>query len=233
MRAAALAAAAAAGKGVGLSSEGLGEYAAAIDPGYSNQHGEAGDGGASRDRGRKKAPPLPAEAADDGDALRELAEKTEADHPLTGMLNRIPGADGRRWAVFPFHFALNGAEFRVSVRILLMEHTLIEQRVARMAVDILRDAGAGRRRWLFIMDKPGKPEARTDIYADPPLSGEACGALEGEIREALAGALAMTGPVILRMDEPLPLFADSVADSTADSGVDNAVSALLPVNEEV
>jgi hypothetical protein len=161
----------------------------------------------------------------DAEWLRKKA--IEAQGPVLGFLNAIPGRDRRRWMVFPLDFASPGGNFRVTLRILLDE-CLPQGKVSRLAVDIAGDAknndasmtetGTGDgRRWLFILDKPGEPEARTDIWRSPPLPEPERKTLEREIRETLD---LQAGQICLH-NAGIPPFADSRND------------ALPSINEEV
>jgi hypothetical protein len=140
-----LAALAAEYKGVELSPRALVEYAAALDPAKNagpgvdrDQGGRGGgqDGGEGKENGSNTADSAESGAGDgtgtgsrpgsqDGASwsspaglklkLSEVMKKS----PLLGLLNSIPGKDGRRWVVLPFSFSSNGILYRVSMRILL------------------------------------------------------------------------------------------------------------------
>jgi hypothetical protein len=228
----ALGAAAAADKGVELSPQGLEDYAAAIE-GFVRDGGEAGGGrrgGAeARDERRPPAGEYPGEGAPEppsGKDLRERALRTEADLPLPGLLNRLPGREGRYWMVFPFTWSSGGVAFRISLRLLLesdrytyddhnyidrnyIDRNYIDQRVIRLALDIRGD----RRRWSFTLDKPGTAGAETRVSLSPPLPAREWESLEAELRGLLGGS------VHLAVESPL--FGDCKSDT------------LLSVNEEV
>jgi hypothetical protein len=218
--AAALAAAAAADKGVELSPEALENYADAIDPGDSQPEGRGSPEGRGdeRRRGAQEEEPLEPEN------IREKAGEIEADKPFLRILNQIPGKNGRRWLVFPLVFFPGGVEFRVSIRILLKENPLFDQRVERLAVDVSSED----RRWLFILDKAGTPQARIDISIDPPPEKARFAALEGEIRGILkefAGQIGLWN----KGEGALP----GVAPGAASFGADSRNEVLPSVNEEV
>jgi hypothetical protein len=143
---AALAAAAAAGKGVRLSGEALEQYARAIDPGYAAGEQDTSGDGEGQSTGGEGSP----FAEQDGNAredlrdsagreesarvIREILEKAlkrvgesgrpdqdppEAESPA-GFLNRLPGRDGNFWMVFPFKIIVKKLAIRLSVWILLL-----------------------------------------------------------------------------------------------------------------
>ncbi|MDR3122971.1 MAG: hypothetical protein LBU16_04235 [Treponema sp.] len=198
LRSAVLAAAAAAGKGVALSHEALASYAAALA--VDDREGEAPEdeaearGGADRDGERppeqpEAAPGFPASKNGPGSAL--FAERIEERLPLLGVLNRIPGRDGRRWITLPFSFESGGAAFNVSLRIALADTNSIPWKAERMALDVKTD----QRRWSFMLENAGSGDgqvfARAVFGVDPPLKAGA----ERELRKLL-GSIA--GKVALR-----------------------------------
>jgi hypothetical protein len=204
----ALGAAAAIDKGVKLTGEALGEYAAAMDPekerlpweedpqegGSGPETGENGGGsGQNKRRENKKTKndknhALPPEPRQDKvpeiEDIRKIYEKEEMKKELIGLLNKIPGKNGQRWIALPFRFFNQGVEFKVSIRILLKETGLFCQS-GHLAVDI---AGPFRR-WLFTLDKPLKGGARLEAAVSPPLPRRDFQALERELQADL-GALA-------------------------------------------
>jgi hypothetical protein len=204
IRSAALAAAAAAGKGVALSPEALGGYAAAlaadmaaelrdkaedepgIEGGTDREGGERpGDGPESGVLGRPKdGPPL-------FDDSRVLAERIEGRLPLLGVLNKIPGKDGRRWIALPFSFQSGGVDYSVSLRIVLADTNSIPWKAERMALEVK----TLRRRWSFMLENPadrdGRVFGRAVFGAQPALNPKA----ERELRKLL-GSIA--GKAVLR-----------------------------------
>jgi hypothetical protein len=187
----ALGAAAAADKGLSLDSRALEEYARAI----TGDGGFGADSGGSRGQDHPEETPadeagetdkagnIPAEETRDGEAGKEFQKKIrsiEAKNPLLRLLNSIPGKNGRRWIVLPFHFASGGIEIGVSVRILLYNRELAAG-VERLAVDLT----AGNRHWLFVLEKPGRAGSGADIYLQPPLGGSSRSGLEAELKELL------------------------------------------------
>jgi hypothetical protein len=186
LRAAALAAAAAAGKGVTLSPEALGSYAAALaaDDRDRGAPEDEAEGGAERDEppGDRGAPGFSAPRRGGGGPF---AERIEGRLPLLGVLNRIPGRDGRRWISLPFSFESGGVDVKVSLRIVLADANGIPWNAERMALDIK----TGRRRWSFLLENApggdGQLCARAVFGAHPPLKPRA----ERELRKLL-GSLA-------------------------------------------
>jgi hypothetical protein len=180
----ALAAAAAADKGVVLSPEALAEYAAAIDP----EEGQAGDGGLSgdsgqehpQDRKKKKEPPPSTDDDQELGALRKERAVFPARHPLLDLLNRLPGKNGLRWIVFPFTFSSGGVAFKVSLRILLND-TGSSYGGTRLVLDIL----SKKRHWFFCLSGYGTSHSRADIGVFPPLPPGGLKKLERELREVL------------------------------------------------
>jgi hypothetical protein len=143
---AALAAAAAAGKGVRLSGEALEQYARAIDPEYAaGEQDTPGDGegqaaggenaqfgkqgeDAREDRqdsaGREESARLIRAILEK--ALKQVRESGGPESGLSvaespaGFLNRLPGRDGNFWMVFPFKINVKKLAIRLSVWILLL-----------------------------------------------------------------------------------------------------------------
>jgi hypothetical protein len=189
LRAAAFAAAAAAGKGVVLSPEALGSYAAALAPDDRDREaptdpadGEGRDGAETPGDEAGGAPGFSAPQGEDGGLF---AERIEGRLPLLGILNRIPGRDGRRWISLPFSFRSEGVDFRVSLRLVLADTNGIPWKAERMALDVT----TGRRRWSFMLENAGagagKAFARAVFGAQPPLTARA----ERSLRKLL-GSLA-------------------------------------------
>jgi hypothetical protein len=147
---AALAAAAAAGKGVRLSAEALEQYVRAIDPGYAAGEGEKDAAGEGEGRPSDGGDALSGDGGGDSPdsagreeaarIIREIMEKAlqragEGGLPVSGLpetgpdsacdepaafLNRLPGRDGNFWMVFPFKINFRNLEIHLSVWILLL-----------------------------------------------------------------------------------------------------------------
>jgi hypothetical protein len=188
--AAALAATAAADKGVELDPAGLGRYAAAIDPepqperdnetgggasGNMQGQGEGGRNGGSqnKDKRRRPDPENAAAIAADPSMLKKKIIEAGAENPLLNLLNRLPGRNGQRWMVFPFSFTEQGLPYRASLRILLHEDPAGngQGRADHMALDIVQGAAPGKtaRRWLFGMNTANGKNPRLQVYLRPPL----------------------------------------------------------------
>jgi hypothetical protein len=160
---AALAAAAAAGKGVRLSGEALEQYARAIDPGYAAGEqdtpgdGEGrpagGEGGLFGEQGGDAGgnpggnPQDSAGREESARLVREILEKAlkqaggngvpEPDLSETespaGFLNRLPGRDGNFWMVFPFKINVEKLAIRLSVWILLLSRLYFKWKTSGQA----------------------------------------------------------------------------------------------------
>jgi hypothetical protein len=197
---AALAAAAAAGKGAVLTPEALERYAAAIDPdarrdqkGGQGQEEPGGDGFDRRGRPSKDSEDesgvVSLSGKLDTEALKEIQNSIDRKDPLLSLLNSIPGKDGERWMVYPLQVSAGGKRFRVSIRI----RSGIGREDARLAVDV---AGEDRR-WLFVVNRSqGDAETRVSLW--PPPEPKEREVLEREIREVLGP---LGGRVILRDGE--------------------------------
>jgi hypothetical protein len=209
LRSAAFAATAAAGKGVTLSPEALGSYAAAIAAGSRDR--EDGDDGAGADSGSGGHNKPWAESPDEADSGvpvasprggpeaperrtqggSALVERIEGRLPLLGVLNRIPGRDGRRWISLPFSFESGGADFDVSLRIALADTNSIPWKAELMALDVKTE----RRSWSFMLENAGNGEgqafSRAVFGVRPPLKPAA----EKALRKLLGG---IAGKVLLR-----------------------------------
>ncbi|QQO09704.1 hypothetical protein [Breznakiella homolactica] len=197
--AAALGAAAAEDKGAVLTKESLHLFADAIDPGSRGGSGEdsppgsnSGDssgGGSGRsgsgtrdDAGDpEKKTDKPRQVPPDASAVREMAAAGASGETVQGILNRLPGKNGRRWAVFPFKFESQGEEFAVTVRILLIGENNSSCKAGRLAADIR----SSRRRWLFVLDRPGEADSAGLVQVSP--MGAERKKLERELSELLAG----------------------------------------------
>jgi hypothetical protein len=220
---AALAAAAAAGKGVRLSGEALEQYVRAIDPEYAadEQDGEGqstgGEGSPSGEQGgdtREERRDRP-RGEDSVRVIREILEKAlkqvrensqpgpsppEAESPA-GFLNRLPGRDGNFWMVFPFKFNSKKLAIRLSVWILLLSEVYSKRGYAGQTAGnsvggITINAVGGERRWVFSIKNPGGPDARTRVLASPPYGEAVRRRTEEEIREVLGdfgGAVTLEG----------------------------------------
>jgi hypothetical protein len=208
---AALAVAAAADKGVELTSSAVSEYGAAIDPDARREQSGTDSpwGGTDRDHPGKTP---------DAEGLRKIGDILEETNPLLSILNGLPGRNGDRWRVYPFEVSAGEKRFRVSVRVKAGQ----DKAGVRLAVDI----AGGDRRWLFVMNQPSVLEQGKNAENRPfPGSGPSpeCGipsevlvslwpppgrreraALEREIRKVLGPAVNW---VILRDCESF--FADS------------------------
>jgi hypothetical protein len=208
----ALAAAAAAGKGVELTPEALERYTAAIDPDARREQNDAGSPGGGRGESGEDGTGNTFGQASGIPGMKELEKIRDNidEDPLLSILNSIPGKDGDRWMVYPFQIAPGGKRLLVSVRVKAGNG----KDAARLVVDVAGE----ERRWLFVVTRPacsrrgaeppeggdtGSPaepppllETRVSLW--PPPGRRERESLEREIREALGSA---GGPVILRDSE--------------------------------
>ncbi|WP_041611015.1 hypothetical protein [Treponema primitia] len=166
-RSTALAAAAAADKGLTLSTEALERYTAAYDDGEKGDSHHSGEG------------------EDGAGQFRDLADRVEAETPLLGLLNRARGRDGKRWVTLPFSFTAEGVEFKVSLRIVLTDTNTIPWKASRLFLDIYSE----RRRWAFMLENPGGKGSRAVVGIFPSLEPGRGISLEKELL-TLLGPLA-------------------------------------------
>jgi hypothetical protein len=208
IRPGALAAVAAAGKGLTLSTEALEKYAAAIageegsgDDGNmgGSRHGsgaghdgadqdgcpDSGQNGTGRQNGGAQTP-----HSEDGpspEQIRDMAERIEGQSTLLNILNKIPGKEGRRWINLPLSCSSGDVDYRVSLRILLADTNTIPWKAECLALDIARETSlqeaTGSRRWSFTLENAGKGGGTLVVRIYPPPEQPA--ALEGTLRELL------------------------------------------------
>jgi hypothetical protein len=199
LEAKALAAAAAADKGLRLSPEALEDYAAAMEP-------------AAWFSGRREGRPDEEDAPDreetpDGEELEKLYPKPNLSGEKGGgegvlsWLNRLPGRNGQGWAVFPFKIKVRGVELRVSVRLLIKGHPFVASRGDAGQGSVIVDIEGPARNWRFMLERTGG-KAVMDIAVYPgqerdikALEKEAGRFFDGmEIRARQSGeALFLTG----------------------------------------
>jgi hypothetical protein len=185
IRPAVLAAAAAAGKGLTLSTGALEKYAAAIagEEGNDDDAGGGGDGGGAGRHGAEYAGEKGhSEDGPDPERLRDMVEKIEGQSPLLGILNKIPGKDGRRWINLPFSFSSGGVDYSVSLRLLLADTNAIPWKAECLALDIAQ-GGREYRRWSFTLENAGKGGGTLIVRIYPPPAKPAV--LEGALRGLL------------------------------------------------
>jgi hypothetical protein len=190
IRSGALAATAAAGKGLTLSTEALEKYAAVI-AGEDTDGGGTGHGAGRQDGGSQTNGKRHSEDGPSPEQLRDMVEKIEGRSPLLNILNKIPGKDGRRWINLPFSFSSGGVDFRVSLRLLLFNTNAILWEAECLALDIATES----RRWSFTLENAGEGGgtlreipvfARAVVRIHPPPKQPA--ALERSLRELLGTA---------------------------------------------
>ena len=164
------------------SPEALGSYAAALA--VDGPDGEAPE---DEPEDRREAPGDPWVATFPGEGPsggRLLAERIEERFPLLGIVNRIPGRDGRRWISLPFTVQSGGLDCKVSLRITLADTNGIPWKAERMALEVQ----GPRRRWSFLLENPGDGQAfdRAVFGVQPPLRAGAERALR-DLLGSLAG----------------------------------------------
>ncbi|MDR2768277.1 MAG: hypothetical protein LBB82_08140 [Treponema sp.] len=153
----------------------------------ASNNGSGGTGGAyDREQSAEKR-----SAAD----LKRRALKALEAAPLLDGVNRIPGKDGKRWAVIPLAVESGGLSFKIVLRILLLPDDSAEKLSAGISVCGPRGE---ERRWFISLGA----NRRGELAALPPAGGEAA-------RE-LAAALQWP-PNAVRVKEYTP-FADIFND---------------------
>jgi len=181
-----LAAAAAESKSVELTTQGLEQFAEAIDPDWQKRQNPD-----ERNRGRhhkntderEKENAVPKTGLFSAAGIKEMALHTAEKNPLLAILNKLPGKNAQRWMTFPFSFSEGGREYKVSLRILLETNSQICQRAVGMAMDIA-ESETGQS-WLFVANGPnqrGIPAASgLTVYLQPELPPKARASLAREL----------------------------------------------------
>jgi hypothetical protein len=181
----ALAATAAAAKGLSLSPEALEKYAGLLGAEYGD--GRKDGQGAEADDGSL-------ESGTDGPNAGELRRlfdefmETGGKDQILPFLNRIPAKDGRHWVFWPFNIRIGGVDLRVSVRILKREEITVPDDTARLIADIT----GPQRRWRFIVDSH-EDGLKTVIQVYPAHRLERLKALQREAEKAFSGFSAGIG----------------------------------------
>jgi hypothetical protein len=167
---------------------------AGADPGNDRLPADSGNGRGSAGEGEKDGRD-PGKGKDEGggaEALRSLAGKLEEGEPLLGLLNRLPGKNGKRWLAIPLPMEEGGIRLQATLRILLSpragEAAGIPGEVEQMALEV----NGARRRWLFSY-RPGSL-LQAALWPEPEAGERA--ALEKELAESLgfsAGELKISG----------------------------------------
>ncbi|MDR1129191.1 MAG: hypothetical protein LBL20_07760 [Treponema sp.] len=252
----ALAAAAAAGKGVALGKEALEQYARAIDPEYAAEDprndGEerpAGEEGAPFGEGAGDAPEERRDrpgGEDSARVIREILEKAlkrvregggteeSGDESPASFLNRLPGRDGNFWIVYPFKINHKELAIRLSVWILLLSRLCFKEGFSGQSAGnpvggITINAAGGERRWIFSIKNPGGSGARTRVSVSPPYGEAARKRTEEEIREVLGG---FGGEVTLESGEAALVSGMREGDAFSSWPLFFTDAGLSPVEEE-
>ena len=209
-----LAALAAADKDAPVSTAALAEYAAALDP----DGGGAGQGGEEPDKKRQQNNDKEPDAYDALETLTPslLKEKllhNTAQNPTLTLLNSLPSKNGRRWLVFPFRFTQDGADYHISLRILL-DSSSPENRNGRVCLDIAQPA-RGLRRLVVVDSANGRPD-RARLLLRPACPAKTLKAMSGALAAILEIPLERVSaencgdffPLVPDSGEPLPPVID-------------------------
>jgi hypothetical protein len=179
-----LAAASALDKGVELSREALERYAVALSPeAPEEQTGDSGREGSDDNNGNRTA--SGDSSGNDGrekqenragQKLKEQLRLIEGADPLLSLLNRLPGKNGQRWIVLPFTVKEQGAEYRISLRILL-DGNDPKHEAGRLALDAAGEKG----RHLFILDRFRDGNSRLRVQVWPARGKRSLNSLKKEL----------------------------------------------------
>jgi hypothetical protein len=106
----------------------------------------------------------------DPETFRRRVTAVLEKRPLLDLINRIPGKNGRRWAVLPFSFTREGVEFSVTLRVLLNVSPaapLISGPAGfeRLAADIRVSPGPANRerQWRIVLERSEKAYTRAAV----------------------------------------------------------------------
>jgi hypothetical protein len=121
------------------------------EAGQSSGGGESPEGGRSHGRSLSKSHGRSPSGNGDGspETLRELALQAEAGTPLLGLLNRLPGKNGKRWLVIPIPLEDGGTRFPVTLRLLFSPCTGVSAGMPGEVEQMSLEINGDRRRWLF------------------------------------------------------------------------------------
>jgi hypothetical protein len=179
----------------------------------------SGNGGQASDRRDKSGNNSSRRRAEDPEVLCRRVTAVLEEKPLLDFINRIPGKNGRRWAVFPFSFACGGVEFSVTLRLLLNTDPLasvISESTGfeRLAADIKVSSGSPDRehRWCIVLERSEKAQTRVELslfvgekpHDFPPAE-------QKRLETELADALGLSRDRVIIRKEALR-FADSRDD---------------------
>ena len=104
------------------------------------------------------------------DELKAIAETQMREDDLLDLFNYLPGKNGQYWLVFPFKINVNGIELKVLLRVLRSEHGTIPGRPsAPEDGQLIADISGPRRQWRCFMKKTaGKFRADIRVYPEYP-----------------------------------------------------------------
>ena len=171
-----LAALAAFDKGVVLGRESLRLYSAVPDSGDFSGDDFFGESNDPDDHGSGRQPDAQGFQQFFQDFNRGGSEKDR----LFGYLNRIPGKNGRHWAVWPFNYSRGGTELKVLVRILIKEPFFSLNRKDDDNLVIV-DITGPKRNWRFLL-RTGE-ELTSDVSIVPGLPRSDAGKLTRYLAE--------------------------------------------------
>ena len=183
----AMAAVAAADKGVTLSPETLERYARFLEAPVFKDDGESGGKNAFNGGGSGKKNPQEREEVPDKEELRAIAGEEAKNDGFLDIMNSIPGKNGQYWAVFPFNIKVGGTELKVFLRVLKGEPLLTGEN-EHVIVDI---AGPRRQYRCFLGKTSGK--LRADIRVYPELSPKALKQFSKKAKSFLGEGSALVG----------------------------------------
>jgi hypothetical protein len=185
-----LAAAAAESKGIELQQKGLEAYAEAIDPDLQRRRQDSEQQRRRRNKDRNEQT-----NAVTADSIKKTALEYMEKNPLTDILNKLPGKNGRRWIVLPFDFCEGDKEYFVSIRILtedirteaqaaitvnIKNGEFYSNHIVFMALDVTSRDNSGKsgvrdeERRLFVFESANEKAAGLSVYfqPDPPLKAQ-------------------------------------------------------------
>jgi hypothetical protein len=116
-----------------------------------NGQGSAGEGPAGEGEGNRGG-----NQGGSPEALRKLAREAEAEEPLLGVLNRIPGRDGKRWLVIPIPLEDGEVRLYATLRLLVSPPGLSGASAGSPGEveQISLEINGGRGHWFFSF-RPG------------------------------------------------------------------------------
>jgi len=160
-------------KGIILSNEALGRYAAYLGtPGHGN-------------RGRRETPDRDKNPT--AEEIKAIAEEQAQNDGFLDLLNSLPGKNGHYWLVLPFNVRIKGIEFDILIR-LLKEGAFSSGGNRHLIADIK----SPRKQWrCFLRETDGRFRAEIRVY--PAYHPKALKLLQREAVRFLGECGGMTG----------------------------------------